>query len=407
MGFLPPKEQLELLKKGVVDLVSEEELLKKLEDSYQKNRPLRIKFGADPSRPDIHLGHTVVLNKLKQFQDLGHHILFLIGDFTAMIGDPTGKNETRPILTEQEVRTNADSYAEQVFKILCPENTEVVFNSHWLNQLKPDDFIRLTAQYTVARMLERDDFNKRYRSGVPISIHEFLYPLAQGYDSVALYADVELGGTDQRFNLLVGRDLQKSYGQAPQCVITMPILEGLDGVQKMSKSANNYIGVDEAPREMFGKTMRISDELMYRYYELLTDKTQVEIAQMRGTVTEGRANPRDFKIQLAKILVARFHSVSAAQNAEDEFHRVFVNKGLPDEIPEVSVEPQPDVWICHLLVRAQLAPSTSEARRLVQGGAVEVNQEKMANDQLRLDLRGGDAIMLKVGKKRFAKVLVK
>ena len=406
MGFLPPQDQLNKLKKGVVDLVSEEELLKKLTKSYETGEPLRIKAGFDPSRPDLHIGHTVLINKMAQFQQLGHHALFLIGDFTGMIGDPTGKNETRPALTEDEVKENAKTYAKQVFKILDKEKTEVVYNSQWMQRLKPADFIRLASHYTVARMLERDDFHKRFSSGQSISVHEFLYPLVQGYDSVALKADIELGGTDQLFNLLVGRDLQKAYGQTPQCVLTMPLLEGLDGVQKMSKSLDNYIAVEDPPKEMFGKTMRVSDELMYRYYELVTDWEVEAIAKLKKDVAEGRVHPRQAKVNLAKYLVTRYHDSAAAENAEAEFNRIFVDKKLPDDVPVHEAEAQSGLWICELLKRAGLVTSTSEARRMIQQGAVSRDGDKIADVSLKLDLSKGDEFVLKVGKRRFARVTV-
>lgn len=404
MGFLAAEEQLQLLKKGAVDIVSEEELLKKLKKSEDAEVPLRIKAGFDPSSPDLHVGHTVLINKMKQFQDLGHQVVFIVGDFTATIGDPTGKNETRPALTREEVIENAKTYSEQVFKILDPEKTEVVYNSQWIDALTPSDFIRLTSQYTVARMLERDDFKKRYEESRPISVHEFLYPLMQGYDSVAVKSDVELGGTDQLFNLLVGRDLQKQAAQAPQCVLTMPLLEGLDGVKKMSKSLDNYIGVDESAKNIFGKTMRVSDELMYRYYELLTDKSIQEIETMKSKVEKGELHPRQVKVDLAKFLVARFHDEKAADDAELEFQRIFVKKGLPDEVPVKEFVEIKDVWICQLIKDVAFAPSTSEARRLVRGNAVEINGEKVKEDSLKVSLSEGEELLLKVGKKKFAKV---
>jgi tyrosyl-tRNA synthetase len=401
-----PKEQLEVIKKGVAELISEADLLKKFEKSYNTEKPLRIKFGADPSRPDLHLGHTVVLNKLKAFQDFGHHIQFLIGDFTAMIGDPTGRNQTRPLLTREEIETNAKTYAEQIFKILDSEKTEIVYNSTWLNKLSAVEFVQLASKYTVARMLERDDFTNRYRSGTPILIHEFLYPLTQGYDSVALKSDVELGGTDQKFNLLVGRDLQHAWGQEPQCVLTMPILEGLDGVNKMSKSLDNYIAVVDTPKDMFGKTMRVSDELMYRYYELLTDMTVPEIQKMKEDVKAGTLHPRQVKVNLAKTLITRFHSAAAADNAEAEFQRIFVDKGLPDQIEEFRVEAQEAVGLCHLMVQAGTAQSNSEASRLILGGGVQIDGEKILDPRHRHDLVAGAEFILKVGKKKFVKVIV-
>lgn len=406
MFELRPEEQLKQLKKGAVDLVSEEELLKKLKKSYETSTPLRIKLGFDPSRPDIHLGHTVVLNKLKQFQDFGHQIVFLIGDFTAQIGDPTGKNETRPALTRDEVVKNSQSYASQVFKVLNQDKTELQYNSTWMDKMTPQDIIKLTSQYTVARMLERDDFSTRFKEHQSISVHEFLYPLVQAYDSVALKADVELGGTDQRFNLLVGRDIQRSYGVEPQCILTVPILEGLDGVKKMSKSLDNYIGVDDVPREMFGKTMKVSDELMIRYYELLTDQTVEEIEQMKSDISSGKLHPRMAKVNLAKLFIARFHSEKDAEEAEAEFNRIFVNKGLPDSIPEKSVPAQGGYWVCKMLTDIGLTSSNSEARRMIQSNAVELDQEKVTDAQLKLDLKSGDELVAKVGKKKFAKIKV-
>ena len=404
--MLAPQEQIDLIKKGCAELISEADLLKKLKRSAEKKQPLRIKFGADPTRPDIHFGHTVVFNKLKVFQDLGHHIQFLIGDFTAMIGDPSGKNATRPMLTREEIEENAKSYAVQVFKILDPEKTEIVYNSSWINQLTPADFIKLTAQYTVARMIERDDFTKRYKAGVPISIHEFLYPLTQGYDSVALKSDVELGGTDQKFNLLVGRDLQAAYGQESQVVLTMPLLEGLDGVNKMSKSLDNYISIVDSPREMFGKSMRLSDDLMYRYYELLTEITPKDLIQLREDVKSGKKHPRDVKVNLAKYFVTRYHSAAAAQNAEDEFNRIFVDKGLPDEVPELKMAAEKNLGLSALMVKAGLVSSNGEGSRLIQGGGVSLNGEKIADAKLKLDLEAGREYLIKAGKKKFIKVIV-
>lgn len=406
MFKLTPEEQLVELKKGIEEIISEEELLKKLKKSYESKKPLRIKLGCDPSRPDIHLGHTVVINKLKQFQDLGHQVIFLIGDFTALIGDPTGKNETRPALTREEIQENAKSYASQVFKILDESKTELRYNTEWMDQLSSTDMIRLSSQYTVARMLERDDFSKRFKGQQSISLHEFLYPLVQGYDSVALKADVELGGTDQKFNLLVGRDLQRQNEQAPQCIMTVPILEGLDGVKKMSKSLDNYIGIDESPKEMFGKTMRLSDELMVRYYELLTDKTVEQIEELKKQLSSGELHPRTAKAELAKTLISRFHSADAAQAASDEFDRIFVKKGLPDKVAEKNLTAQSDYWICKLLTDLGMTGSNSEARRLVQSRAVEWNGEKVEDFNLKLNLNAGDEVLIKVGKKKFLKLIV-
>lgn len=410
MAFLEPKEQLARIKFGVAEFINDEEMLKKLKRSYETNKPLVIKFGADPTRPDIHIGHTVVINKLKTFQDLGHKVYFLIGDFTAQIGDPSGKSTTRPILTREEIEENGKTYAKQIFKILDPEKTEIVYNSTWINKMTPADIIKMSAQYTVAQMLERDDFTKRYKSGVPIAIHEFLYPLTQGYDSVALRADVELGGTDQKFNLLVGRDLQSAYGQEPQCVLTMPILEGIDGVNKMSKSLDNYISVVDTPKDMFGKTMKISDDLMFRWYELLTDITAVELVQLRQDVADKKKHPRDVKVNLAKFLIKRFHSPEAAQAAEDEFNRIFVDKGLPDDIPEFVLAkadiPEEGLSIAHLLVKVGFAQSNSEASRMVQGGAVQVDGVKVIDAKAKFNEAALANKVIKGSKTKFIKIQI-
>jgi tyrosyl-tRNA synthetase len=404
--MLSPEEQLELVKFGSVDFISEADFLKKIKKSIATKKPLKIKLGADPSRADIHIGHTVVINKLKTFQDLGHQVQFLIGDFTALIGDPTGKNTTRPILSREEIEENAKTYASQIFKILDPDKTEIVYNSHWLLKLTSIDFIKLTAQYTVARMIERDDFTKRFKSNTPISLHEFMYPLCQGYDSVALQTDIELGGTDQKFNLLVGRDLQASYGQEQQCILTMPLLEGLDGVNKMSKSLDNYIGVNESPKDMFGKTMRVSDDLMYRYYELLTDIKPKELEKLKADVASKVKHPREVKVNLAKTLVARFHSQAAAQGAEDEFNRIFVEKGMPDQIEEFEVSAQ-SVGLVQLMTMAGMTPSNSEATRLITGGGVQIDQQKISDPKLKLELKSGESFIVKAGKKKFTKIVVK
>lgn len=404
-----PSEQIEVLKAGTVDFINETELKAKLERSYKEQKPLKVKLGADPTRADLHLGHTVVLNKLRQFQDFGHQIDFLIGDFTALIGDPTGKNETRPPLSEAEIKINAVSYAEQVFKVLDESKTKLVYNSHWLGKLSPADFIRLSAQYTVARMLERDDFTKRFQSHTPIAIHEFLYPLCQGYDSVHLQSDVELGGTDQKFNLLVGRELQKAYGQKEQqCVITVPILEGLDGVNKMSKSLDNYIGISDTPTDIFGKTMRVGDDLMFRYYQLLTNYKPSEIDQLKADVKSGAKHPRNVKVQLAQFLVSRFHGVEAGKKAVEEFDRIFVNKGLPDEVPEQQIDASAEpTSILSILVKTGLMTSNGEARRLIQGNGLELNGEKVTDEQLKLTLVSGQEFLIKAGKKKFLKLKVK
>lgn len=403
--FLKPEEQLELIKYGTVDFISEADFLKKLKKSAEMKKPLKIKLGADPSRPDIHIGHTVVINKLKTLQDLGHHVQFLIGDFTALIGDPSGKNTTRPILSREEIDQNAKSYATQIFKILDPEKTDIVYNSTWLLKMTSIDFIKLSAQYTVAQILERDDFTKRFKANVPISLHELMYPLCQGYDSVALQTDLELGGTDQKFNLLVGRDLQAAYKQEPQCILTMPILEGLDGVNKMSKSLDNYIGVNDSPKDMFGKTMRVSDELMFRYYELLATLKPSEVASMKSEMVAGRRHPRDIKVSLAKFLVTRFHSQAAAQAAEDEFNRIFVDKGMPDIIEEFEIESQA-LGLVQLMTQAGLTVSNSEATRLITGGGVAIDQQKISDAKLKMDLKKGESFILRAGKKKFVKVRV-
>jgi tyrosyl-tRNA synthetase len=405
--FLAPEEQLKQLKKGTVDIVSEGELLAKLKKSHKDNKPLRIKAGFDPSRPDLHIGHTVLLNKMRQFQQLGHHVMFLIGDFTALIGDPTGRNEARPPLTADEIKTNAKTYARQVFKVLDEKKTEVMYNNDWFGKFSSAQFIKLASQYTVARMIERDDFTKRFKSNQSIHLHEFLYPLVQGFDSVEMKSDVELGGTDQRFNLLVGRDLQKANGQEPQCIMTIPLLVGLDGVQKMSKSADNYIAVEDSPKEMFGKTMRVSDELMITYYSLLTDISVDDLEELDADVKTGKRHPRQVKVDLAKTLVARFHSQQAADNAEAEFNRIFVDKGLPDEIPVKEVAAKAQIAICPLMVELGLAASNGEAKRLIEGRAVEKDSEKITDVQLKLDLEAGQSFILKAGKKKFVKVQVR
>ncbi|MDA8254526.1 MAG: tyrosine--tRNA ligase [Betaproteobacteria bacterium] len=386
--------QLALIKRGADELLIEAELVEKL----KSGRPLRVKAGFDPTAPDLHLGHTVLINKLRHFQDLGHHVMFLIGDFTGMIGDPSGKNATRPPLSREQILENADTYREQVFKILDPVKTEVCFNSTWFEPLGAAGMIKLAARHTVARMLERDDFSKRYASGQPIAIHEFLYPLCQGYDSVAMKADVELGGTDQKFNLLVGRELQKHYGQAPQCVLMMPLLEGLDGVNKMSKSLGNYIGIAEPPTEIFGKLMSVSDELMWRYYDLLSFRANEEIARFKREVADGR-NPRDIKVLLAQEIVARFHSAGDAEAALTEFEARFQRGVLPDDMPEISVAAGP---IAQVLKAAGLTPSTSDALRMIDGGGVRIDGEKVGDRNTALS--AGACVVLQVGKRKFARV---
>lgn len=391
-------ESLEIIKRGAAEIIVEDELKERLAGG----RPLKIKAGFDPTAPDLHLGHTVVMNKLRQFQDLGHEVTFLIGDFTAMIGDPTGKNVTRAPLTREEIETNAQTYKEQVFKILDPEKTILRFNSEWMHKLDSADLIRLASSYTVARMLERDDFSKRYASKQPIAIHEFLYPLVQGYDSVALHSDVELGGTDQKFNLLVGRELQRAHGQKPQNILMMPIIEGLDGVKKMSKSLNNYIGINEAPNEMFGKVMSVSDELMWRYLELLSFRPMAEINKWKQEVDDG-ANPRDVKIKLAEEIVARFHGAQAAERAHQDFVARFQRGAIPQDVPKVELEaPQEGLPIANLLKQANLVPSTSEALRMIKAGAVKIDGEKI--EDVNLKIQSGTSHVYQVGKRRFAQV---
>jgi len=389
------------IKRGAQEILIEEELIKKL----NTNKPLRIKAGFDPTAPDLHLGHTVLMNKLKQFQDLGHQVLFLIGDFTGMIGDPTGKNITRKPLTREQVLENAQTYQQQVGKILDLNKTEICFNSQWMDKLSSSELIQLAATHTVARMLERDDFSKRYANNQPIAIHEFLYPLVQGYDSVALKSDVELGGTDQKFNLLVGRELQKHFGQTPQIVLTMPLLEGTDGVHKMSKSLGNSIGISDQPIEMFGKIMSISDTLMWRYLELLSFKPLSEIESLKKAALEGK-NPRDIKIDLAKELIARFHDQNAAESAHQDFIQRFSQNQLPDDLPEITVNaPQGFLKIANLLKEAGLVATTSEAMRQIDQGAVKINGEKITDKQLQINV--GSQQVYQVGKRHFAKVLVK
>ena len=397
------RSQMELIKRGAVEILDEKELEEKIRRSLEQRRPLRIKAGFDPTAPDLHLGHTVLIQKLKHFQDLGHEVIFLIGDFTGLIGDPTGKNETRPALTPEEVEQNAKTYKEQIFKILDPRKTTVCFNSKWMNNMKAMDLIRLCAKHTVARMLERDDFKKRFQDGRPIAIHEFIYPLIQGYDSVALRADVELGGTDQKFNLLVGRDLQREYGQEPQVVITMPLLEGLDGVHKMSKSLGNYVGIAEAPNEMFGKLMSISDVLMFRYFELLSELPLDEIRRLQQQVEGGEINPRDCKLELAMELVGRYHGKAAARAAREAFIRQFSNKEVPDDIPEVRVESGSAVYLPALLKAQGLCSSTSEARRLIRQGALKINGHKVDREEFAFDRSES---VIKLGKRRYLKVLM-
>ncbi|SNB46335.1 tyrosine--tRNA ligase [Geobacter sp. DSM 9736] len=396
--------QMEIIKRGTVEILLENELREKLENSARTGVPLKIKAGFDPTAPDLHLGHTVLLHKLRHFQQLGHDIYFLIGDFTGMIGDPTGKSETRKALSREDVARNAETYKEQVFKILDPVKTRVVFNSEWLAKLSATEMIGLAARYTVARMLERDDFGKRYANQLPISIHEFLYPLIQGYDSVALEADVELGGTDQKFNLLVGRELQREWGQKPQTVITMPLLEGLDGFNKMSKSLGNYIGINEPADEIFGKIMSISDELMIRYYELLSDLSLTELANLKLGLRDRSIHPMDAKKQLGREIVARYHGLQAAALAEESFVKRFKDNQIPEDLAEVKLSPGTShALLCKVLAEAGLVKSNSEGRRAILQGGVKLDGEKIADENLEIACTGEH--ILQVGKRRFAKII--
>ena len=391
-------QAIETIRRGCDELIVEEELAKKL----ATGRKLRVKLGLDPTAPDLHLGHTVVINKLRDFQQLGHQVQFLIGDFTGMIGDPTGKNQTRPPLTREEIEKNASTYREQVFKILDPDKTQILFNSEWSNKLGAEGMVKLAARYTVARLLERDDFSKRMKSNQPIAVHELLYPLMQGYDSVAMKADVELGGTDQKFNLLVGRELQKQYGQEPQCILTMPLLEGLDGRDKMSKSLGNYVGIAEPPQEIFGKLMSISDELMWRYIALLSFESQSKIEGWKEQTAKG-GNPRDVKVLFAKEIVARFHGAAAAREAEEAFERRHRHGEAPADMPEVTLQGGADgLLITQVLKQANLAPSATEAQRTIEQGGVKIDGERVADRGLRL--KAGTNVVIQVGKRKFARV---
>jgi tyrosyl-tRNA synthetase len=389
------EQAIQTIRRGADELIVEEELVKKL----ASGRKLRIKLGLDPTAPDLHLGHTVVINKLRDFQQLGHQVQFLIGDFTGMIGDPTGKNQTRPPLTREEIERSAQSYRDQVFKILDPDKTEILFNSKWSDPLGAEGIIRLASRYTVARLLERDDFSKRYKGGQPIALHELLYPLMQGYDSVAMKADVELGGTDQKFNLLVGRELQKQYGQEPQCILTMPLLEGLDGKEKMSKSLGNYVGIAEAPQEIFGKLMSISDELMWRYIDLLSFEPPEKIKAWKGE------HPRDVKARFAKEIVARFHGAKSAEQAQADFESRFREGEMPADMPEVTVKaPAGGILIAQLLKQTNLTPSTSEAQRMIEQGGVKLDGERVSDKALKIP--AGRTVVLQVGKRKFARIKV-
>jgi len=400
--MLKPETQLEIIKRGSVEIIVEAEFLKNLQKSFTENRPLKIKAGFDPTAPDIHLGHTVLLEKMRQLQDLGHEVIFLIGDFTGMIGDPSGKSEMRKPLTKEQVIENAKTYREQIFKILDPERTKVVFNSEWMSSMSAEDIIRLASRYTVARMLEREDFKQRWINLSPISIHEFMYPLIQGYDSVMLNADVELGGTDQKFNLIVGRELQKEYGQEPQCLVLMPLLEGLDGVKKMSKSLGNYIGITEPPKEMYGKIMSISDELMFRYYELLSHISLKELNLLKEDIEKGTIHPKKAKENLALEIVERYWGKDEALKVKEEFEHIFKEKGLPDEIPVFEIEWEEDeMWVPKIMKLSGLTSSTGEAIRLIKQGGVTINDKKYADPDGKL-VRG--SYLFKVGKRRFMRV---
>ena len=398
------EKQVQVIERGAVDLITQQDLTGKLAAATAK-RPLRVKLGMDPTAPDLHLGHTVVLQKLKQFQELGHIAIFLIGDFTGMIGDPTGRIETRPVLTKEELLHNAETYKKQVFKILDPDRTEIRFNSEWMEAMNAADMIRLCAQYTVARMFERDDFRKRLQNNLPISIHEFLYPLVQGYDSVALKADVELGGHDQIFNLLVGRDIQKAYGQESQIVVTVPLLEGTDGINKMSKSYGNYVGIDEPPDVIFGKLMSISDELMLKYYELLSDITIEELRELKEGIMRGTVHPKAAKVNFAHEMVKRFHGAEEAIQAERNFERVFKNKEVPDDVETAVVKKDRDeIWIPQLLAGIGMLPSTSEGRRMIAQGGVSINGTKVTDENF--SIADATELLIKVGKRRFKKVIL-
>ena len=405
MSFPSVNEQMDLLRQGAVDLLSEEELAAKLERSLESGKGLLVKVGFDPSAPDIHLGHTVVIRKMKQFQDLGHEVVFVVGDFTGMIGDPTGKSRTRPQLTPEQIQENARTYEDQAFRILDAAHSRTEFNSTWLNELGSAGIIRLAAKYTVARMMERDDFRKRYEEQQPIAVHEFLYPLAQAYDSVALKADVEMGGTDQLFNLLVGRDIMREYGLEPQVVLTMPLLVGTDGVDKMSKSLGNYIGIDDEPGDMYGKVMSLSDETMWTYWQLCTELTEPEIEAMQSQVADGELHPKAAKQRLARTIVADYNDEAAAQAAEAEFENVFAAGRLPSDMPTVHVAGDEPAWIVAVITACDFATSNGEARRLIKQGAVSLDGERVTDDQATVAADGAERV-LKVGKRRFARVKV-
>lgn len=403
--FPSVNEQMDLIRRGAVEIIPEEELVQKIEKSIKSGKPLNIKLGCDPSRPDLHIGHSVVLRKLAQFQQLGHQAILIIGDFTGMIGDPSGRNSTRPALTLEQTRINGESYFQQASKILDKNKTKIVYNSEWLGKMTFEDVIKLASKYTVARMLERDDFTKRYKSGEPISIHEFLYPLAQAMDSVAIQSDVELGGTDQKFNLLVGRDIQREYGVEPQVILTMPLLVGTDGVEKMSKSYDNYIGISDPPEQIFGRTMSIPDTLIYTYFELATNVSNERLKEIKAALEDGKTNPRDLKRELARTLVAMYYDEAAAIKAQEEFDKIFIKKEIPDDIDEFNIEETKEINILDLLLLVNFAPSKGEAKRLVQQGGVSIDGEKVSDVHQNIKIKSG--MILKVGKRKFIKLTKK
>lgn len=403
--FPSVNEQMDLIRRGAVEIIPEEELVQKIEKSIKSGKPLNIKLGCDPSRPDLHIGHSVVLRKLAQFQQLGHQAILIIGDFTGMIGDPSGRNSTRPALTLEQTRINGESYFQQASKILDKNKTKIVYNSEWLGKMTFEDVIKLASKYTVARMLERDDFTKRYKSGEPISIHEFLYPLAQAMDSVAIQSDVELGGTDQKFNLLVGRDIQREYGVEPQVILTMPLLVGTDGVEKMSKSYDNYIGISDPPEQIFGRTMSIPDTLIYKYFELATNVSNERLKEIKAALEDGKTNPRDLKRELARTLVAMYYDEAAALKAQEEFDKIFIKKEIPDEIDEFNIGENKEINILDLLLLVNFAPSKGEAKRLVQQGGVSIDGEKVSDVHQNIKIKSG--MILKVGKRKFIKLTKK
>ncbi|MEP0862482.1 MAG: tyrosine--tRNA ligase [Ignavibacterium sp.] len=403
--FPSVNEQMDLIRRGAVEIIPEEELVQKIERSIKSGKPLNIKLGCDPSRPDLHIGHSVVLRKLAQFQQLGHQAILIIGDFTGMIGDPSGRNSTRPALTLEQTRINGESYFQQASKILDKNKTKIVYNSEWLGKMTFEDVIKLASKYTVARMLERDDFTKRYKAGEPISIHEFLYPLAQAMDSVAIQSDVELGGTDQKFNLLVGRDIQREYGVEPQVILTMPLLVGTDGVEKMSKSYDNYIGISDPPEQIFGRTMSIPDTLIYTYFELATNVSNERLKEIKAALEDGKTNPRDLKRELARTLVSMYYDEEAAIKAQEEFDKIFIKKEIPDEIDEFHIEENTEINILDLLLLVNFAPSKGEAKRLVQQGGVSIDGEKVSDVHQSIKIKSG--MILKVGKRKFLKLIEK